>query len=369
MADLAVGQVRALHVRAQGLHPQHPRDDLVAAVRAIGGIQAQSSAAMMLALRARVGGILSADVDAAIESREIARTWLMRGTLHLAAADDLRWMLALLAPGFIPKGRSRRAQLGLTDEIVDKGLNAIRAILSGSEPLTRGEIVERLAERGVVLDRRSQAPIHLIGLAALEGIVCLAPDAPNGESTYVLMDDWLEPSDVPPRDEALSLLLWRYLLGYAPASLKDFSAWSGLPMTDARRAWELLADELIEVTVENRRLSMLASEAPPEAPAPFVRLLPAFDAYILGYADRDYVVAPEHQPLVYHGGQTVPVVLVDGAAAGVWRYQRQGRRLKIVVHPFDDFDSRTQDLIAGEADDIGRFWDIQASVIYTDQPL
>ncbi|MFN8560851.1 MAG: crosslink repair DNA glycosylase YcaQ family protein [Anaerolineae bacterium] len=154
MADLAVGQVRALRVRAQGLHPQHSRDDLVAAVRAVGGIQAQQSAAMMLALRARVAGLTTADVNAAIESGEIARTWLMRGTLHLVAADDLRWMLALLAPVFIPKGRSRRAQLGLTDDIVDKGLNAIRAILAGSAPLTRGEIVARLAERGIALDRR-----------------------------------------------------------------------------------------------------------------------------------------------------------------------------------------------------------------------
>ncbi len=369
MADLTIEQVRALRVRAQGLLPQHSRDDLVAAVRAVGGIQAQSSAAMMLALRARVGGINSADVDAAIENRQIARTWLMRGTLHLVAANDLRWMLALLAPVFIPKGRSRRAQLGLTDDIIDKGLNAIRAILTGSEPLTRGEIVVRLAEHGVVLDRRSQAPIHLIGLAALEGIVCLAPDAPNGESTYVLMDEWISEGGVLPRDEALAALARCYLSGYAPASPQDFAAWSGLTLTDARRAWELLAGELIEVSVENRRLSMLASEAPPEALAPLVRLLPAFDAYILGYADRDYVVAPQYQALVYHGGQTVPVVLVNGAAAGVWRYQRQGRRLKIAVHPFSDFDARIQDLIAEQADDIGRFWGAQVAVTYSAQPL
>lgn len=369
MPDLTVEQVRALRVHAQGLHPKHSPNDLTAVVRAVVGVQAQLSAAMMLALRARIRGLTPADVDAAIEQRHLARTWLMRGTLHLTTARDFRWMLSLLAPVFIPKGRGRRAQLGLTDEIVDKGLNAIRSILSGSPPLTRGEIVERLVGHGVALDRRTQAPIHLVGLAALQGIVCLAPDAPNGESTYVLMDEWLEPTELPPRDTALAALARRYLAGYAPASSNDFAAWSGLTLKDAKLAWKLLANELVEVRVEDRVLSMLAASEMPAVPESVVRLLPAFDAYVLGYADRDYVVAPEHQSLVYHGGQTVPVVLVDGAAAGVWRYRRQGRRLHITVHPFSDFASTIRDRVAEEADDIGRFWDATASVSYTAERL
>ena len=371
-SDLTVDQVRALRLRAQCLHPKYPPNDLTAAVQAVCGVQAQLSAAMMLALRARVHGLTPADVDAAIEQKRLVRTWLMRGTLHLLPAEDVRWMLAFLSPVFIPKGKGRRMQLGLTEDVSAKGLSAIRALLSWSALLTRGEIVERLAERGVVLDRRTQAPIHLIGLAALEGIVCLGPDAPNGESTYVLMDEWLEPSDVPSRDEALSLLLWRYLIGYAPASPQDFAAWSGLTLKDANRAWELLGDELINVQqVEDQALTMLAGETPPSIPAsqPIVRLLPAFDTYILGYSDRDYVVAPEHQALVYHGGQTVPVVLVDGAAAGVWRYKRQGKRLQITVHPFDAFDQPVRDLVAEEANDVGRFWGAPVSLSYSTEPL
>lgn len=373
MTDFTVEQVRRLRVSAQYLSPRNYTGLLGDVVAPVGGIQAQQMAAMMLALRARYRGIAVDRIEDTIRRRELVRTWLMRGTLHLAAAADIRWMLSLLSPGFITSGKRRRLQLGLTDEVSAKGLDAIRAILHGSAPLTRGEIVERLAEHRVGLDRRSQAPIHLIGLAALEGIVCLGPDAPNGESTYVYMDEWIEPADVPSRDEALALLLWRYLIGYAPASLKDFSAWSGLPMLDAKRGWALLQehrDPVIEVRVEDRTLLALTNIEPsPEASAPLVRLLPAFDTYILGYADRDYVVAPEHQSLVYHGGQTVPVVLVDGAAAGVWRYRRQGRRLHITIHLFSDTDSRTRDGVAQEADDIGRFWDVSASVLYSAEPV
>jgi hypothetical protein len=93
-----------------------------------------------------------------------------------------------------------------------------------------------------------------------------------------------------------------------------------------------------------------------------VRLLPAFDAYILGYVNRDYLVRPEHQREVYHGGQTVPVVLVDGLAAGVWRYDRQGKKLKIILSPFDRFDEETQHLIAEEAENIGRFFGTAVSL-------
>jgi hypothetical protein len=62
----------------------------------------------------------------------------------------------------------------------------------------------------------------------------------------------------------------------------------------------------------------------------------------------------------------VPVVLVDGAAAGVWRYaqrvQRKGKRLDITVRAFAPFSPAVRDLIAGETEDIGRLWGMAASL-------
>jgi hypothetical protein len=57
-----------------------------------------------------------------------------------------------------------------------------------------------------------------------------------------------------------------------------------------------------------------------------------------------------------HGGQTVPVVLVDGLAAGVWSYDRRGKKLEVSVRPFEPFDPGTRDLVMAEAEDIGRFF-------------
>lgn len=371
--DLNADELRAHRLRAQGLYPQFERDELPEAVRAVVGVQAQLSAALLLALRARVTGLTPDDVNEAIAHKQLVRSWLMRGTLHLVHAEDVRWLLNLLSPAFIAGGKRRRAQLGLDEAVSRKGLDALREILSGSPPLTRGEIVEKLSERGIALDRRSQAPIHLIGLAALEGIVCLGPDAANGESTYVLMDDWVKPAQSLPREQALADLARRYLSGYAPASPKDFAAWSGLAQTDAKQAWKSLSDrdQIVELRVEGRTLWRLKTDPkrPPKSTKPLVRLLPAFDTYILGYADRDFVVTPEHQSMVYHGGQTVPVVLVDGAAVGVWRYKRQGKRLQVSVHPFEPFNPQLEQLVAEEADDIGRFWNASVSVTYSANPV
>ena len=40
-----------------------------------------------------------------------------------------------------------------------------------------------------MLNPKTQAPIHLIQVAALQSVLCLGPVRENGEPTYVLIDD------------------------------------------------------------------------------------------------------------------------------------------------------------------------------------
>lgn len=379
MIELPPGQLPTIRAHLQCLSSQCPHTELTEVVRAVCGIQAQLTAAMLLALRARVPDLTVPDVEQAIAGRKLVRTWAMRGTLHIIPAEDVRWLIRLLGSRFIEKGKARRLQLGLDEEISAKGMTALAKILKQGSPLTRGELVEKLRDHGISLERRSQSPIHLINLAALNGIICLGPEREHGESTYVLMNEWIDSADPLPEDDALMQLARRYLTGFAPASPQDFAAWSGLTVTDAKKAWALLKkrDELIEVVINDqnpRTVSALKSQekllrqAASSADST-VRLLPAFDTYLLGYANRDDLVRPEHRAYVYHGGQTVPVVLVEGVAAGVWRYERQAKRLNITVHAFEQFTARIQEQIADQADDLGRFWDTSVSVAYSSKPL
>jgi hypothetical protein len=326
---------------------------------------------MMLSLRARVKGLEVADVKKAIAEKRLVRTWVMRGTVHLIDSPDLGWMTSLLGPAMLAKGRRRRLELGLDEEVLARSLDEIAAILKGREPLTRDELTNALIVRGIALERKSQAPYHLIVYAALKGLVCMGPDRENGDLTYCLVSECMGKQNPRADDEALAELVTRYLGGYGPASPKDFSSWSGLSLSAAKKGWDLVRDResLREITVENTVLwsqePQLKSPPVPADTAQIVNLLPAFDAFVLGYEDREYLVPGKHRKAVYHGGQTVPVVLVNGLAAGVWRYERRGKRLEVSVHPFRPFDRITRELVTEEAEDIGRFLGIPLALAIT----
>jgi hypothetical protein len=119
----------------------------------------------------------------------------------------------------------------------------------------------------------------------------------------------------------------RYLQGYGPAAPRDLAAWWGLPLTEAKQAWAALETELTELRVGGQSVWLLSPDASDwadtSAPERSARLLPAFDTYLLGYHARDFAVPPLYQDRVFHGGQLVPVILVDGGAAGTWRYERR----------------------------------------------
>ncbi|CAJ36413.1 conserved hypothetical protein [Methanocella arvoryzae MRE50] len=369
-AHLSPEEVRWQRLHAQHLDVKAPVDRLVEVVRSLCGANAQSRQAMMLSLRARIGGLEPAYVNKALEEKRLVRTWAMRGTLHLVDPQDLNWIVPLLGPGLIKKGMGRRLELGLDEKKVALGLEEIRDILREEGSLTRSELVEMLNERGVDIDPKSQAPYHLLARAALEGIVGIGPENDEGKQTFYLVAD---PGAIRKRmsdEEWQAELARRYLPGYGPASLKDFTSWSGQSVSRAKRGWDILRENgtIMPVTVEGQVLWSLRTQDEHSdklaVSGTVVNLLPAFDPYVLGYDDRRYLVPESYHGEVYHGGQTVPVVLIDGLVAGVWRYERSGKRLDLKIKPFKPFDHTIRRLVAEEAEDTGRFLSQSPSVVY-----
>ena len=334
----------------------------------LGGLQAQAAGPARLAVRPRTRALTAADVDRACADGAVTRTWAMRGTLHLVATPDVRWMTGLFGPFLIKRDRRRRLQLGLDDRLCERALAALGSILAGSPPLTRAELIERLAADGVAIDPRTQQPPHLLGYAAGRGLICRGPDRPGDEPTYTLLDDWAPDAPMLDRDEALAELARRYLGGYGPATRADFAAWSGLPATETRRAWELIAAETAEVSVTNVTgvtsvvdvvgVVGVADDGPPPSP----RLLGHFDPLLMGYRDRDLVLDPAHTKRIQAGGGFVqPTVLADGRVAGTWRLDRRARQARVVVEPFTGLTAATADELAAEATDVGRFLGIDVT--------
>jgi winged helix DNA-binding protein len=300
----------------------------VATVRALFGIQAQDRAAALLAVRAR------SDVPtaAAVIESGLVRTWAMRGTLHLLAADDLPTALAVFGPLNLERGQRRLTQLGLPPEVAERSTAHVREIVREHGPLDRHEIAARLRERGVPVVAKGQAPIHVVARAAHAGVLIDAGDGRYGP---------LDLGPLPDRDEALAELAERYAGSHAPATAADFAAWSGLPAADVRAAWH--------------------EREPPDGDTGGVRLLPAFDEWLLGWASRDLVLPAADAKRVAPGGGIIrPVAIADGRIFATWRLDRAGRRVEL-----DPFGRVTKAMRAGveaEVEAIGAFLDISLTV-------
>jgi Winged helix DNA-binding domain len=288
------------------------------------GVQAQDWRSARLALRARSDGLTPTALDAAAADGSLVVAWLLRGTLHLVRAEDHGWLLGLTARAGLVESRRRLAEEGVTEPQVD---TALRVIAAGPADgaRSRQELIEHLAAAGVPV--AGQAVHHCLRLAALHGRAVLVPGA-AGSLFIRAIDPPAAPND---RDAAVVELARRYLRGHGPATAADLAVWSGLPLRDARAGLRGLGAVLVECAdglVDLARRDAAVDDLPGVPP----RLLPPFDPFLLGWADRSFAV-PEHlrsrvQP---GGGMLRATATVDGAAVGTWTLRRRGGRPEIAL--------------------------------------
>ena len=159
-----------LHMRLcnQRLTAEAAGSDIDQVIHDLCALQSQEWPSAQLAIHARSDGITQGDVK---RTREIERsfvlTWTLRGTLHLVAAEDLRWLIALCGSGAVRATRRRYQQLDLSKSVREAALEALQLILSREGALIRSELAPALAAHGIPVE--GQAIHHLVRYAALRG--------------------------------------------------------------------------------------------------------------------------------------------------------------------------------------------------------
>ncbi len=321
-------------------------------------LQAQDYNAAKWSVALRAGAISDTRIEEAIARKEIIRTWPMRGTLHFVAAADIRWMLRLLTPRILSGSAGRHRQLGLEPSHFSKSRKILTKALENQKTLPRKKIMEILNEAGISTD--GQRGIHILGVLAMEGLICFGLHDVN-QPTFALLEDWIPLFPTLSDEEALALLTLRYFRGHGPATLKDYVWWSGLKISDARRGIAMVSGELEKFNANEQEYFTACSE--PLRSSATVCLLPGFDEYLLGYTDRSLALAPEFAGRVTPGnnGIFMPVVLVDGKVEGTWKRIIKKNHFDVQLFPFNPLTASTKEEIEMAAQRYGHHLGLELS--------
>ncbi len=301
-------------------------------MRTLGAIQAQEYAYALWAIGARLPGSTQSDIERAIAEQRIVRTWAMRGTIHFLAAEDVHWMLQLLAPRVLSGSASRDRQLGLDTATYTKSRKLLEKALSGGKQLPRDEVYAVL-ERGRI-STEGQRGYHILWHLGLQGVICFGQHA-GKQPTFTLLEERVTKPRKLEREAALAELALRYFGSRGPATAQDFASWSKLSLTEARTAVSSIAGQLQQITHQGES-HWMPSSSPDVADMPPALLLPAFDEYLLGYKDRSAVLAAEHANKVVPGGNGMflPMMVLRGQVVGTWKRALKKKTVSIEYVPF-----------------------------------
>ena len=314
-------------------------------VEHLAGLQAQAPFPPYYGLWSRLDDLRPADLAQLILDRQVVRTALMRGTIHLVSARDCLAFRPLIQP-VLDRGLRTGPGTQLA-EVNTSDLAAEGRALVEAKPRTFSEL-------GALLSARwpSHSPAALAqGVRALVPLVQVPPRAvwgATGQARHTSAESWLgrplRARSSPQR------LVKRYLTAFGPATIADVQAWSGL--TGLREIIERLRPALRAFHDEHGRQLLDLPQAPrpdPETPAP-VRLIAEFDNLILSHADRTRIISDTARRRLFTRNGIFPgTVLVNGYVSGIWRLTRSGGTAALAIEPFRALTPPDREAIIAEA--------------------
>jgi hypothetical protein len=273
-----------------------------------------------------------AGVEQALNEGSILRLHVLRPTWHFVAAEDARWLLALTGPRVIRGSAARHRQLGIDVAMIARAEDTFRKGLDGGRQFTRAEMEKVLEHAGIAMDI-PQRLAHLLMQAELDQVLCSG--AWRGkQATYALLDERVPIGLVLEREASLAEIARRYFSSHGPASLKDFSWWSGLTLGDARLGVRLAGDSLMNEQIDGQEYWSPAGVAAPEIKDPIAHLLPNYDEYVVAYVERSAIFDPTHAHRLHmRGGVLNNVSLVDGLVVGGWTREIKKSGVTVTLSP------------------------------------
>ena len=296
-------------------------------------MQAQEYAMAKWAIGLRLPGLKDADVEKAFNDGAILRTHLMRPTWHFVTPSDIRWMLALTAPRVNAANAYYYHKFELDTEIFNRSKDTIIKALQGGKNLTRTILKSALEQQGIIADGLRLS--YIMMKAELDGIICSGPRQ-GKQFTYALLEERVSTVKALQRDEALAQLTIRYFTSRGPATLRDFSYWSGLTMKDAKEGIAMLRLHLASELIEDQEYIFMPDRSKNENEIQMTFLMPDYDEYGMSYKDRSAILNLGSSLLQSQDANTASnhMVVIDRIIKGTWRHTFKNNSVNIETTPF-----------------------------------
>ncbi|HZN42423.1 MAG TPA: winged helix DNA-binding domain-containing protein [Actinomycetota bacterium] len=263
-------------------------DSVVDAVGNLLAVQAENPGQSAWAVASRVEDPSPRDLRAALEDGRVIRTHVLRPTWHYVLAQDVGWLLELTAPRVRQTtAKQLDAVHGLDGRRLDRATSAVVDVLGEHPNLTRGQIAERLLDRG--FDTGGGVVTILLAHLELDRLVCSGRPLED-EHTYALFTDRVPDPRRPEREEALGELVLRYFSGHGPATERDLAYWATLTLTDIRQGLKLVEAKLASFEHDGRTFWHAPADPPRRRGDPMAHLLQILDETYRGYQDTRWVL-------------------------------------------------------------------------------
>ena len=218
-------------------------------VRWLGAAQSQDYPAAAWAVGQRARNATHAMLDRAFDEGRILRTHVMRPTWHFVMPADIRWMLQLTGPRVNAMSAPYYRKMELDERVFSRTRSTIARALRGGRQLTRADLAAELQKAGITKPNTPLRVSFIMLRAELDGLVCSGARI-GRHFTYALLDERVPEAPTLDRDAALAELTRRYFTSHGPATVHDYSWWSGQTMGDARAGLEMVKSELVETAID-----------------------------------------------------------------------------------------------------------------------
>lgn len=356
MNEVTLGQMAYHTLGRHSLIDRSPSADAYGVIEDICGLNAQGALNYNLSLWARVEGMNRGFIRDSIRYKKLLRSWFMRNTVHTMTTVHAFVARPALRESLVQEWNRWTVRTG-SKESPDSWNAHYKQVLAALEdgPLSLSELLDMYSPAS---GNPRRVLSRVVREMSLKGLVCNGePRGPwyhDTEQTYADVKRWMPGMTEAEETGAQEALMMDYLRGYGPAREQDYAYWAGLKVSAARKVLKRIEPGLAAVGAAGQKgkLYLPADNLPDlvqTEEVPLVRLLPKFDALMMGHREKARFMDETTRKRVFlPTAEVSATVLVDGRVEGVWNLKKEGEAWSLGVELFKEPDEEHVDLLYSE---------------------